>query len=615
MAEEKLFTEFPPISTEQWEATINKDLKGADYEKKLVWRTDEGFNVRPYYRAENLKDIDYLNTLPAEFPYTRGTKADNNHWDIVQEVEEAEPVKANAIAVDALKRGATSIAFNANKLDNKDALETLLKDIDLNKTGVQFNHVKNYIELVKNFLGYIEEKGYDKSLVSGSINFDPLIYRLKHNKFYFSQEEDMMQAVELLNMVDHMPNFKLINVNGIVLHNAGSTIVQELGYTLALANEYLAFCTEHGVKMEKAASRIQLTLSVGSNYFMEIAKLRAARLLWSTIVEQYKPACDCAYKIRINTVASTWNKTLYDPYVNMLRSTTEGMSAVIGGSDAISLQPFDVAYKESDEFSRRIARNVQVILKEEAFMDRVVDPAAGSYYVETLTNAIAEHAWTLFQSVEAKGGALKAIEDGTLKAEIEKSCQKRDMDIATRRYILLGTNQYPNIKENMADKIERVVKDENEGLKTYRGAVAFEEIRLATEKYAEKNGRPKVYLLKLGNSAMRQARAGFITNFFGCAGYEIVEPAGFATVEEGVKAVAEVNPALIVVCSSDEEYATLGVEAAKQCKAQFPNTPFLVAGNPTECIDALKEAGAEDFIHVRTNILESLKSYNEKLLK
>ena len=615
MAEEKLFTEFPPISTEQWEATINKDLKGADYEKKLVWRTDEGFNVRPYYRAENLKDIDYLNTLPAEFPYTRGTKADNNHWEIVQEIEEADPQKANAIALDALKRGATTIAVNAKQLANADALAALLNGIDLNKTGVQFNHVKSYLDLMKLFLQYVEEKGYDKQLVSGSINFDPLTYRLKHNKFYFSQEEDMMQTVELLNMVEGMKNFKLINVNGIVLHNAGSTIVQELGYTLALANEYIAFCTEHGVKMEKAASRMQLTLSVGSNYFMEIAKLRAARLLWSTIVAQYKPTCDCAYKIRINTVASTWNKTLYDPYVNMLRSTTEGMSAVIGGSDAISLQPFDVAYKESDEFSRRIARNVQVILKEEAFMDRVVDPAAGSYYVETLTNAIAEHAWTLFQSVEANGGALKAIDDGSMKAEIEKSCQKRDMDIATRRYILLGTNQYPNIKENMADKIERVVKDENEGLKTYRGAVAFEEIRLATEKYAEKNGRPKVYLLKLGNLAMRQARAGFITNFFGCAGYEIVEPAGFATVEEGVKAAGEAKSDLIVVCSSDEEYATLGVEAAKQCKAQFPNIPFLVAGNPTECIDALKEAGAEDFIHVRTNILESLKAYNQKLLK
>ncbi|MBR4919344.1 MAG: acyl-CoA mutase large subunit family protein [Bacteroidales bacterium] len=615
MAEEKLFTEFPPISTEQWEATINKDLKGADYEKKLVWRTDEGFNVRPYYRAENLKDIDYLNTLPAEFPYTRGAKADNNKWEIVQEIEEADPAKANAIALDALKRGATTIAVNAQQLDNANALATLLNNIDLNKTGVQFNHVKSYLDLMKLFLQYVEEKGYDKDSVSGSINFDPLTYRLRHNKFYFSQKEDMMQAVELLNMVEGMKNFKLINVNGIVLHNAGSTIVQELGYTLALANEYLAFCTENGIKPEKVASRMQLTLSVGSNYFMEIAKLRATRLLWSTIVAQYKPACDCAYKIRINTVASTWNKTLYDPYVNMLRSTTEGMSAVIGGSDAISLQPFDVAYKESDDFSRRIARNVQVILKEEAFMDRVVDPAAGSYYVETLTNAIAEHAWTLFQSVEANGGALKAIEDGSLQAEIEKSCQKRDMDIATRRYILLGTNQYPNINETMADKIEHLKKDDCEGLKTYRGAMAFEELRLDTEKYAKENHRPSVYLLKLGNLAMRQARAGFITNFFGCAGYKIVEPAGFATVEEGVKAAGEAKPDLIVVCSSDEEYATLGVEAAKQCKAQFPNTPFLVAGNPTECLDALKEAGTDDFIHVRVNILESLKKYNEMLLK
>jgi methylmalonyl-CoA mutase len=333
------------------------------------------------------------------------------------------------------------------------------------------------------------------------------------------------------------------------------------------------------------------------------------------MVAQYKPECDCAYKIHINTVASTWNKTLYDPYVNMLRSTTEGMSAAIGGSDSISLQPFDVAYKESDEFSRRISRNVQVILKEEAFMDRVVDPAAGSYYVENLTNSIAENAWKLFQSVEQQGGALKIIEDGSMREAIEASCQKRDMNIATRRYILLGTNQYPNINETMADKIERVKTDDCEGLKTYRGAMAFEEVRLETEKYAKNNHRPSVFLLKVGNLAMRQARAGFITNFFGCAGYQIVEPAGFPTVEEGVKAAGEAKPDLIVVCSSDEEYATLGVEAAKQCKAQFPNTPFLVAGNPTECLDALKEAGTDDFIHVRVNILESLRKYNQMLLK
>lgn len=615
MAEEKLFSIFPPISTETWESTIQKDLKGADYEKRLVWRTDDGFHVRPYYRAENLNDIDYLNTLPAEFPYTRGTRADSNAWDIVQEIAESDPAKANAIAVDAISRGATTVAVNASKLDSVDAFALLFQNIDLEKVGVQFDHARNYVELMKSFLNFLEAKGYDKKNISGSINFDPLVYRLKNNCFYASEKEDMMQAVELLALAEGMPEFKLINVNGVVLHNAGSTIVQELGYTLALANEYLSFCTDQGLEIEKVASRIQLTLSVGSNYFMEIAKLRAVRLLWSTMVAQYQPACQCAYKIHVNTVASTWNKTIYDPYVNMLRSTTEGMSAVIGGCDALSLQPFDVAYKESDDFSRRIARNVQVILKEEAFMDRVIDPAAGSYYIENLTNSLAEMAWKLFQETETKGGALQITKDGELQSEIEKSCQKRDMDIATRRYILLGTNQYPNIKEDMSEKIERLVEDESAGLKTYRGAMAFEELRLATEKYAEQKGRPKVFLFKVGNLAMRQARAGFITNFFGCAGYEIVEPAGFDSVEAGVQAVAEVQPAVIVVCSSDEEYATLGVEVAAACKKHFPAAPFLVAGNPTESLEALKTAGVDDFIHVKTNILECLKSYNQILLK
>ena len=613
MNDENLFTEFPPVTTEQWEATINKDLKGADYEKKLVWRTDEGFQVRPYYRAENLQDLDYLRTMPNEFPYTRGTKARDNHWEIVQEVEEADPAKANAIAVDALKRGATCIAFNAANIDGEAALNTLLKDIDLNVNGVQFNHVKSYLDLMKLFVAYVEANNFDPEKVSGSLNFDPLTYRLRHNKFWKSAEEDMQQAIELLELNGCMKHFKVINVNGIVLHNAGATIVQELAYTLNMANEYLAFCTEKGLKPQKVASRMQLTLSVGSNYFMEIAKLRATRLLWSTMVAQYKPECDCAYKIHINTVASTWNKTLYDPYVNMLRSTTEGMSAAIGGSDSISLQPFDVAYKESDEFSRRISRNVQVILKEEAFMDRVVDPAAGSYYVENLTNSIAENAWKLFQSVEQQGGALKIIEDGSMREAIEASCQKRDMNIATRRYILLGTNQYPNINEQMADKVEKKVEETNPGLRRYRGAMAFEELRLATERYAAKNGRPKVFLLKIGNLAMRQARAGFVTNFFGCAGYEILDNTGFATVAEGIEAAKAAKANIVVICSSDEEYVTYGVEAAKAAKAE--GFIYIVAGNPAEGVEELKAAGTDDFIHVRTNVLECLQKYNQILLK
>ncbi len=614
MNEEKLFSEFPQVTTEQWEEVIIKDLKGADYQKKLIWRTDEGFNVRPYYRAEDLNDLDYLNTMPAQFPYTRGTKTDNNNWQIVQEISETDAAKANAIAVDAINRGANTVAFNVKNVTDAATLTTLLKNIDCAKVGLQFNHAQNYVDFMTLFVKYLNEHNVDKDAVTGSINFDPITYFLRRTKFYASQEADMEQLLKLHEIADDYKNFKLVNVNGIAMHNAGATIVQELAYALAIANEYIAFATEHGIKVGKACKKIQMTLSVGSNYFMEIAKLRAVRLLWATMVEQYKPTCDCGYKLQINTVGSTWNKTLYDPYVNMLRNTTEGMAAAIGGADAITLQPFDVAYKDADDFSRRISRNVQVILKEESYFNKVVDPAAGSYYIENLTNNIAEQTWKLFQHVEENGGMIQLVANGEIKREIEASCQKRDMNIATRRLVFLGTNQFPNVNEKMLDKVERIQNDDCIGLRTYRGALAFEELRLETERYAQKNRRPKVFLLKIGNLAMRQARAGFITNFFGCAGYEIAETAGYKTVEEGVQAAAEQKADLVVLCSSDEEYATLGVELTKALKAAM-NTPVLIAGNPVEALDALKAVGADDFIHVKVNVLDTLRKYNQQLLK
>lgn len=606
MSQEKLFNEFPPVSTEAWEEVIVKDLKGADYNKKLLWRTDDGFTVRPYYRAEDLKDIDYLNTLPDTFPYTRGHKKENNRWEIVQEIGEHDLFKANAIALDSLQRGATMVTLSVKNVKTLEDLKTLLKGIDLNQYGVQFHHADAYLPIVKHFVQYVEENGFKKGNINGGLQVacTPNQHRA----------DTLAEAFEMVTLTDDMPKFKVINVNGIALHNAGATIVQELAYSLAIAEEYLHYFTDKGMDIEKVARKVQMTLSVGSHYFMEIAKLRAIRLLWSTMVSAYNPSCSCAYKLTINTVASTWNKTMYDPYVNMLRSTTEGMSAALGGADSIALKPFDIAYKKDDEFSRRMARNAQIILKEEAFFDKVVDPAAGSYYVENLTNSIAETCWKQFQGIEAAGGMFAAMDAGRVTEEIEKSRQKRDMDIATRRYILLGTNQYPNLNETMTDKIE----DREDALccpnlPVYRGAAAFEEIRLATERYAKSSHRPKVFLLKIGNLAMRQARAGFVTNFYGCAGYEIIENSGFATVEEGLKAAAEAKADFIAVCSSDEEYATLGLEAVQKAKAENPKRMVVIAGNP-ECAETLKAAGADDFIHVKVNVLETLRRYNQLLL-
>jgi methylmalonyl-CoA mutase len=614
MSNQNLFQQFPEVSTQEWEGVILKDLKGADYNKKLVWHTDEGFDVRPYYRAEDLLNISYLDSLPNEFPYTRGYKTNNNDWEIVQEITEKDPQKANLIAIDALTRGANMIAFNSADITTASDLELLLNGIDLEKNGVQFNHSKSYIELVKLFVAYIDKHNFNKDTIIGAINFDAIVFALKQGKFYRSKQEDLDQVSELLHLTKDLKKFRIINVNGLALHNAGATIIQELGYALGIAGEYIAYLSEKGVPVHEITSKLQFTLSVGTNYFMEIAKIRAIRLLWSTIVDQYNPQCDGAYQLKINTVASSWNKTLYDPYVNILRSTTEGMAAAIGGADSIALKPFDMVYKQEDDFSSRISRNIQVILKKESYFDQVVDPAAGSYYIENLTNSIAEHAWKLFQHVEKNGGMIALVENGEVKAEILLSCNKRNMDIATRKYILLGTNQYPNTNEMMLVKMERSCDSDSSGLQSYRGAKAFEDLRIATEQFAKENERPKVFLFKIGNLAMRQARAGFITNFFGCSGYEIIDNAGFNTVEEGIEAALNAQANLIVMCSSDEEYANLGVQAAQLSKEKMQNALFVIAGYPSESIETLKSAGTDDFIHVKVNVLETLRKYNELLL-
>lgn len=613
MDKEQLFNDFPPITTEEWEALIQKDLKGADYEKKLVWKTNEGFKVNPYYRSEDLLPIDYLNSLPDKFPYTRGNKFANNDWEIVQEINEPQIGKANEIALNTVEKGATIVAFDSSMINSIQDMELLLDGLDLSKMGIQFRNSPDYVALANLFMQYIEKNQINKNQIRGGFDYDPITHYLKKERFYSSPEEDFTNIKVLFNLTQKLPAFKILNIHGIALHNAGATIVQELGYALSMGHEYLYYASENGLPIDEFATKISMTLSVGSNYFMEIAKLRAARLLWATIANQYHPKSDTSSRLYINSVGSTWNKTLYDPYVNMLRTTTEGMAASIGGADSISLKAFDIGFKKEDDFSSRISRNTQVILKEESGFNKVVDPSAGSYYIENLTNSIAESAWNLFKETEKENGIIALITAGKIKEAIEESCQKRNMDIATRRYILLGTNQYPNINEMMMDKMEDPTIDDSPGLKSYRGATAFEEIRLATEKHAKQHGRPKVFLLKVGNVAMRQARAGFATNFLGCAGYEILDNTGFASVDEALQTAEKAKPNIVVICSSDEEYATLGVEAVQKIKSQNRNTLVIIAGNPVDCIEPLKEAGADDFIHVRSNVLETLQRYNLQL--
>ena len=613
MEDNRLFEEFPPVSTEKWEEVIVKDLKGADYEKKLVWKTLEGFNVKPYYRAEDLNELEYLNTNPAQFPFVRGMQADGNVWDIRQDIEEKDLEKANAIALNALQCGANALGLNVSEVQTVDDMKLLLRDVNPECIKIHLFSTQDYRRVLELFVEAVKQAGYDPKRCAGSVCFDPNRDALLMGRYSRSVDDEVRYEVELVRYAEReLPLFRVLTIGGELLHNAGSNLTEELGFTLAAANDVLARLTDAGLSVDQVASQVVFSFATGSNYFMEIAKIRAARLLWARIVEQYHPDSVAECRVFIQATTCRWNLSVYDAYVNMLRTTTETMSAAIAGADSITVVAFDRPYKESDEFGSRIARNQQILLKEESYLDKIVDPAAGSYYIENLTDKLAGQAWQLFLEVEEKAGFRKAVEQGFVQERVDATARKRDMDIATRRTTILGTNQYPNLNERVREKLQSNVLEKyvpmSEAqfavLRQYRGSEAFEELRLATE---GSGMRPKVFLLTYGNLAMRKARSGFATNFFGVAGYEIIDNAGFATAAEGVQAALVADADIVVMCSSDDEYAEIAQEVCQGLKGRVKS--IVLAGYPKEQVETYREMGVDEFIHIKTNTLECLREF------
>lgn len=608
---EKLFSEFQAPTTQEWLDKIEVDLKGADFQKKLVWRTNEGFNVQPFYRREDLKDLKAIDSLPGEFPFIRGNKKDNNLWFVRQEINVEDAKAANAKALDILNKGVDSIGFKIPGKDiNKEFIATLLDGIQPQYVELNFKTCQRHcVDLAQILVEYFQEKNYPLADLKGSINFDPISKILCKGKDVSAMLECAKSLIEALS---ELPGYKCINVNSVALNNAGAYIYQELGYALAWGAEYMNILTEAGVDATEAAKRIKFNMGVSDNYFMEIAKFRAARMLWAQIVKQYEPKCDCACQMHVCAMTSEYNQTLFDPYVNLLRSQTEAMSAAIANVDSIVVIPFDKPYEVPTDFAERIARNQQLLLKEEAHFDKLVDVAGGSYTIEHLTDAIAKEGWQLFLAVENAGGFLAEALKGNIVNAVNASNDKRHSDAAKRKEFILGTNQFPNFTEISEGKTPMASccgchKDGTlPTLNKSRLASEFETLRLATEK-AKK--QPIAFMLTIGNLAMRQARAQFSCNFLAAAGYKVIDNLGFKTVEEGVDAALKANADIVVICSSDDEYAEYAIPAFKYLNGR---AMYVVAGAPA-CSEDLKAAGIENFIHVRVNQLETLKEYNAKL--
>lgn len=616
---------FPAIATNQWEAVIQEDLKGADYEKKLVWKTDENLAVRPYYREENLNDLGpQLRPVPGQFPFVRGNRT-HNHWTISQAIDNTRITSANEEARRSLARGAEAVCFHIAELGGKcsgpypQSVEDLAKLLDGIDAPVSFK-AKRLAESVLGKLFEAAHKGKIR-LTTGTVDFDPLHDLLLAGSSSKTPQKLFDDAAAVVQQSIKFPGYRPLAVRAGQISESGGNTVQELAAAIAAGTEYLAELTERGLRVDDVAKALYFDLAIGANYFFEIAKLRVLRLLWAQIVDQFKPANKENARAFIVASTSTWDATVYDRHINLLRGTTKTMSAAIGGADVIETLSFDVAVHPSDNFSRRLARNTQIILKKESYFDRIVDPGAGSYYIETLTDSLAKEAWALFQKIEKEGGYLKAIRSGFIQREVQAARAKKDKGISGRSRNLLGTNQFPNGKETALDELkdaETVVLSDCGGsvdftvtpLLPYRGSEGYEALRLATERYAAKgNKNPRFLLLEYGDLKMRKARSGFSLNFIACAGFDIeIRCSENNTPEAAAKIARESAADVVVLCSSDDEYLPM----SKSLIQILGGTPVIVAGSPAT-MDQLKADGVADFIHVRSNVLEVLSTWQKKL--
>ena len=608
---EKLFAEFPAVSTEAWDAAITVDLKGADYERKLVWRTNEGFNLRPYYRAENLEGLETLGTQAGEFPYLRGVSGDNS-WLTHQTIAVKCPKAANEAALKMLNAGVDSLGFCLSEELTAEQLDELLAGVVLSAVELTFCG-KGAGKAVALVLAKAEKEGVAKEDLRANFCIDPIVKHLSQKGAWCEECEGGKCLTKIADLVKATAEYKgvrVVNVSANVFSDSGSTIVEELGFGLSVAHEYLVRLMEAGLTVDQAAKKIRFTFAVTSNYFVEMAKFRAARMLWANIVKKYEPACDCSCKMFVHARTSAWNQTVYDPYVNMLRGTTEAMSAAIAGVHSLEVLPFDYAYTTPTEFSERIARNQSLLLKHESHFDQVIDPAGGSYYIETLTKSVADEAWKLFLELEEKGGYVEAFWSGYVVERVKASAAAKDKAIATRRQILLGANQYPNFNEvaDAAVTAEAVTRPAAEGnvLVPYRGAMSFEAMRYGVDKSGKEL---KAFMLTCGNLAMARARAQFSCNFFACAGIRVQDNNFFKSVEEGVEAALASEAQIVVICASDDDYAELAPKAQELLGGK---AILVVAGAPA-CTEELQAKGINNFISVKSNVLETLKGYLKQM--
>lgn len=665
----KQFCEFPFPDVEEWKETAEQSLKGKPYES-LLTNTYEGIQLKPLYVKKDVEGLDHMNDLPGEGSYVRGAdylKSPAKAWDIAQEITGKSPLAFNEAVLEAIGRGQTMVnlvvdeatkrGYDADEADeefvgsqgvpvvSQSDLEAALANIDLKVNRLFMQSGISTLPLYASLIATLNKQNQDIKELEAFIGLDPVgsIASFGNSKLGIKRLYNLMAQLTKWAS-ENTPNVKTIYVQGEIYHNAGASATEELAFAIATGVEYINEMLERGLDIETIAKHMYFSFAVGSNVFMEIAKLRAARLLWSKIVASFGGSKE-AQKMYIHARTSSFTKTVNDPYVNMLRTTTEAFAGAVGGANSMHVSPFDEAIQTADTFSRRIARNTHIILQEESNLNQIVDPAGGSWYVESLTDAVASKAWELFQEVEKNGGMYEALKVGLVQQKVRETANKKKTNIESRKDRIVGTNMYPNLAEkplqareetedvkasaivvaksiksgnrenakaaleevktaiaNEAELLPALIQSATAGatvgemvsllaenckgakldqLHAIRAAEGFENLRKAADSYKQKTGAyPKVFFANLGPIPKHKARADFSAGFLAAGGFEAVRNDGYQTAKEAVEAVIASGIDIVIICGTDEQYSEFVPSIAKELKNKNKETYILVAGKP-----------------------------------
>ncbi|WP_242927738.1 methylmalonyl-CoA mutase family protein [Pontibacter vulgaris] len=580
----KLFPEFSPATAADWEERTRKDLRDTPLES-LTWHTYEDIDIKPYFTRVDSENLPFVQQKPGNYPFMRGRNTGSNKWLNVQQIiAEGDGKESITKAADALTRGADGIHFilkNAAQFD----IANLCASIDLTKHTISYTLKQTPADFVKRLYEQLHAHNISHRNLKGFVNTDSL----SDSGHFEKAAQDELASI--LDLTKDSPELYGITVNGTSFSSIGASAVQEIAYTLNAAVAYVDKLTDAGETLESVLRNMQLHLAAGTNYFFEVVKLRVIRLLWANILEAYKAEPALAAQLRIHVSTSSWYQTTLDPYVNMLRATTEAMSAVIAGCDSLAVLPFDSTFKPSDEFSERIARNVSIILKEEAYLDKAIDPAAGSYYLESLTDQLAAKAWDLFREVEAMGGFEQAYQQGFILGTITDVSRRKFKAIAAGRQVLVGTNKYPNPKEKIDFDPEELIQHAD--FDTTRAAYPTEVMRMATELHLRKRKRrPKAIVAVIGDALKRHINASFAQEFFTCAGFD-TEIQKYENVEAASERLLHAAAEVVVVSTYETAYAR---EFGPKLKSHQAKPTIILANDPQNMKEELINHGFDEFL-------------------